>query len=180
MSSDDFVGAVKLFAGNFAFVGSAMCQGQLMAISQNTALFSLLGTSFGGDGRSTFGLPDLRGRVPIGVGQGAGLTNRVLGEIGGSENVTLTTTTVPTHSHTLNATTALTSTTTAGPSVLTGTLNASDGKFYTTPNQLEFVTVAMNPGAVSARGGSLPHNNIQPSMGINYLIMLQGVFPSRA
>jgi microcystin-dependent protein len=177
--SDDFLGAVKLFGGNFAFVGSAMCQGQLMAISQNTALFSLLGTNFGGNGVSTFGLPDLRSRVPIGSGQGAGLSSRVLGEAGGSENVTLTTATVPPHSHTLNATTALTSTTTAGPSVLTGTLNASDGEFYPSPADFGFYTLSMNPGAVSVRGGSQPHNNIQPSMCINYLIMLTGIFPSR-
>jgi microcystin-dependent protein len=175
----EYLGAVKLFAGNFAIKGYAFCAGQQLAINQNQALFALLGTTYGGNGQTTFALPDLRGRVPIGMGQGAGLSPRTLGEASGAESVTLLTSNVPIHTHTLNATTATTTTTTAGPGVLTGTLKASDGAFYTLPTQTEFATFSMNAGAVALRGGGQPHNNIQPSLGINYLIALVGIFPSR-
>ena len=177
--SQEYLGAVKLFAGNFAINGYALCSGQSLPINQNQALFSLLGTTFGGNGQTTFNLPDLRGRVPVGMGQGTGLSPRVLGQPGGSESVTLLTANVPAHSHTLNATTATTSTATAGPGVLTGTLKASDGEFYTLPTQLEFATFSMNPGAVGSRGSGQPHNNIQPSLAISYLIAMLGIFPSR-
>ena len=177
--SNEFIGAVKLFAGNFAIDGYAFCAGQLLPINQNQALFSLLGTTYGGNGVQLFALPDLRGRVPIGAGSGAGLTTRVQGQTGGSESVTLLTSNVPAHSHTLNATSATTTTATAGPGVLTGALKTSDGAFYTLPTQYEFATFSMNPGAVGLAGGNQPHNNIQPSLGINYLIALVGIFPSQ-
>jgi len=177
--SAEFLGAVKLFAGNFAIRGFAMCDGQILSISQNAALFALLGTTFGGNGSSTFQLPNLQGRVPIGMGNGAGLTSRVIGESGGAESVTLLAANVPSHTHRLNATSASTTATTPGSGVLTGSLNASDGTFYTAPGQPGFTVVAMNAAAVNQQGGNQPHNNIQPSLAINYIIALTGIFPTR-
>ena len=176
---EEYLGAVKLFAGNFAIRGYAFCVGQTMSIQQNTALFSILGTTYGGNGVQNFQLPDLRSRLPIGQGNGQGLTPRVLGEIGGSENVTLTSNTVPPHNHIFNASTTSTTTGTAGPAVMPGALKVADGTFYTATGQAGLSLVALNAGAVPPQGGSQPHNNIQPSMGINYIIALQGIFPSR-
>jgi microcystin-dependent protein len=176
---EEYLGAVKLFAGNFAIRGYAFCAGQTMSIQQNTALFSILGTTYGGNGVQTFQLPDLRGRLPIGQGNGQGLTPRVLGENGGSENVALLSSNVPPHNHVFNASTSPTTTGAAGPAVMPGALKAADGAFYTAPGQTGLSLVAMNQSSVSSQGGNLPHNNIQPSMGINYIIALQGLFPSR-
>jgi microcystin-dependent protein len=176
---EEYLGAVKLFAGNFAIRGYAFCAGQTMSIQQNTALFSILGTSYGGNGIQTFQLPDLRSRLPIGQGNGQGLTPRVVGENGGVENVGLLSNNMPPHNHVFNASTTPTTTGTAGPAVMPGALKAADGTFYTAPGQAGLSLVALNQGAVQPQGGSLPHNNIQPSMGINYIIALQGVFPSR-
>jgi microcystin-dependent protein len=175
----DFVGAVKLISWNFASRGYAFCNGQLLPINQNQALFSLLGTTFGGNGQTNFALPNLQGSVPVGMGSGAGLTPRVIGQTGGSPSVTLLASNTPPHIHALNATTATTTGTVPGTGVLTGSLSASDGPFYTAPGQAGFTVVAMNDAAVNSKGGREPHNNIQPSMVINYMIALQGVFPSR-
>jgi microcystin-dependent protein len=175
----EYLGAVKLFAGNFAISGYAFCAGQLMSIQQNAALFSILGTTYGGNGVQTFQLPDLRSRLPIGQGNGIGLTPRVIGEIGGSENVSLLSNNVPPHNHVFNASTTPTTTGAAGPTVMPGALKSTDGTFYTATGQAGLTLAQMNPGAVQPQGRSLPHNNIQPSMGINYIIALQGIFPSR-
>ncbi|HLY64689.1 MAG TPA: tail fiber protein [Chloroflexota bacterium] len=176
---EEYLGAVKLFAGNFAIRGYAFCAGQLLSIQQNTALFSILGTTYGGNGVNNFQLPDLRGRLPIGQGNGQGLSPRVIGEVGGVENVSLLSNNVPPHNHLFNASTTPTTTGTASPTVTPGGLKTADGTFYTAPGQTNLNLVALNPGAVKAQGGNLPHNNIQPSMGINYIIALNGVFPSR-
>lgn len=176
---EEYLGAVKLFAGNFAIRSYAFCAGQLMAINQNAALFSILGTTYGGNGVQNFALPDLRSRLPIGQGNGQGLTPRVLGEVGGVENVNLLSSNVPQHNHVFNASTTPTTTVTAGPTVLHGALKAADGAFYTAPGETGLTLVAMNAAAVGQQGGNGAHNNIQPSMGINYIIALQGVFPSR-
>jgi microcystin-dependent protein len=175
----EYLGAVKIFAGGFAIKGYALCQGQLLSIQQNTALFSLLGTTFGGNGVSNFQLPDLRSRLPIGQGNGQGLTPRVIGEIGGVENVTLLTATVPSHGHTFNASTTVGNTNAPGSTVLAGSTAPTDGAFYVNPTQSGFTPDVMNAQAISPQGGNLPHNNIQPSMGINYQIALVGVYPSR-
>jgi microcystin-dependent protein len=177
--AQEFIGAIKLFAGNFAIVNYSFCDGSLLSISQNAALFDLLGTTYGGNGTTTFALPDLRGRVPISAGQGPGLSNRVQGQTGGQESVSLTTGTAPAHNHPFNAATNATTTTTVGPTVLTGGLKVADGAFYTAPNQGGFTPVSMNAGAVSQMGGGLPHNNIQPTLAINYIIALFGIFPSQ-
>jgi microcystin-dependent protein len=176
---EEYLGAVKLFAGNFAIRGFAFCAGQTMSIQQNTALFSILGTTYGGNGVQSFQLPDLRSRLPIGQGNGQGLTPRVVGENGGVENVTLTSNNVPPHNHVFNASTTATTTGAAGPAVMPGALKSADGTYYTATGQAGLSLVALNPGALAAQGGSQQHNNIQPSMGINYIIALQGIFPSR-
>ncbi len=154
-----------------------MCSGQLLSIQQNAALFSLLGTSFGGNGTTTFALPNLGGRVPIGQGNGNGLTPFVVGEQGGVESVTLTQSTTPSHLHSFNASTALGSTTTASGNVL-ATLSTNDGVFYA-PAVGEFKATPMPPTSVSTFGGSQPHTNLQPTICINYSIALSGIFPSR-
>jgi microcystin-dependent protein len=176
---DEYLGAVKLFAGNFAISGYAFCAGQLLSISQNTALFSIIGTTYGGNGVQTFQLPDLRSRLPIGQGNGPGLTPRVIGEPGGVENVSLLPTNVPAHNHVFNGSTTPTTTVAAGPTVLPGALKSADGQFYTATGQAGLTLTLMNPNSVIPQGRNLPHNNVQPSMGINYLIALQGLFPSR-
>jgi microcystin-dependent protein len=175
----EYLGAIKIFAGSYAIRGCAFCQGQLMSLQQNTALFSLLGTTYGGDGIRTFGLPNLQSSLPIGWGNGQGLTPRVIGETGGTDNVTLLSSNIPTHNHVFNASTNPASTVTAGPSVMLGALNSGDGVFYVPSGASGIKMEPMNLQAVSTVGGSTPHNNVQPSMGINYLIALSGVFPSR-
>ena len=172
-AQEGFIGEIRMFAGNYAPQGWAFCQGQLLSISQNTALFSILGTTYGGDGRVTFALPNLSGRVPVGVGQGAGLTNRQLGEVSGTETVTLTTAQMPAHSHTVNAVTA------------DGNQNLPTNSFPANTKTLdkEYSTVApnttMNPTMIGVSGGSQPFSIMQPSLGMNYIICVNGIYPSR-
>jgi microcystin-dependent protein len=167
-----FIGSIMLFAGNFAPRGWAFCQGQIVAISSNTALFSLLGTTYGGDGRTTFALPDLRGRVPLGPGQGPGLSRYVEGQQGGQEAVPLTTQQIPSHTHVLVAS-GNTPTTAAPAGAL---LPTGSSRIYASdlgaPQQLA-------AQSVQPAGGSQPHDNVQPYLAINYIICLQGIFPSR-
>jgi microcystin-dependent protein len=182
MAVQEYLGAIKLFAGNYAIKGYAFTQGQLMSIQQNTALFSLLGTVYGGNGVSTFALPNLQSRLPISWGNGSGLTPRVIGEEGGVDNVSLLSSNVSPHTHVFNAANPInqTSTNAAGPTVLLGPVGGgSTHTFYAPATASDFQTQLLNQGAVSPVGGNLPHNNIQPSMGINYIIALNGVFPSR-
>lgn len=169
---DPFVGEIRLFAGNFAPTGWARCDGQILPISQNTALFSLLGTTYGGDGRTTFALPDLRDRVPVHQGQGPGLTNRPLGQEGGSATVTLLTTEIPAHSHTVRGLPdPAESAVPAGKALARGVnLTPYIGSANTT----------MHPAAVGLAGGSQPHNNQAPYLTLTFIIALQGVFPPRS
>lgn len=169
--SDPFIGEIRLFAGNFAPRDWAFCDGQLMSIAQNTALFSLLGTTYGGNGQTTFALPDLRGRVPVHQFQGPGLSNRDLGEVSGSETVTLLSTQMPAHSHAFRAsTTAATGSTPVGALLGATTVNSYDNSA---------AGVAMAAGAVGNTGGSQPHDNMAPTLALNYIIALFGIFPSR-
>ena len=171
--SDPFVAEIRLFSGNFAPSGWALCAGQLLPISQNTALFSLLGTYYGGDGKSTFALPDLRQRMPLGAGDGPGLTPRGQGESGGSASVALLPAQMPAHTHPLRATTqAATSTSPAGnvPANV-----SSPTPPYRPPSNL--APMASNP--LSVAGGGQPHNNLQPYLEVNFIIALQGIFPQR-
>lgn len=168
--ADPFVAEIRIFPFNFAPKGWAFCDGQLMPISQNTALFSLLGTTYGGDGKSTFALPDLQGSAPLFWGQGPGLSLYDQGQIGGSESVTLLDSEMPAHSHTARGSTDDDdSTLPAGNSY--GQLSVA----YTTAAGLG----AMAPQTLSPAGGSLPHNNMMPYLTLNFCIALQGVFPPR-
>lgn len=175
--SDPFIAEIRIFAGNFAPRSWAFCDGQLLPIAQNTALFSLVGTTYGGDGRTTLGLPNLTGRVPIHPGRGPGLTSRTLGETGGSTTETLTIDQLPSHTHPVNgsgdATDEEGETTVAGN--LTGETDASD-PLYTTATG---APVEMDLG-LQSQGGGGPHENEQPYLTLSYIIALQGVFPSRS
>lgn len=176
-----FIGEIRLFAGNFAPVGWAFCNGQSQSIAQNTALFALIGTIYGGDGQNTFNLPDLRGRVPISQGQGAGLSNYSIGQVAGAETVTLTTGQLPVHTHTLNATTATGSATTPGPTVMLATpveagVNTS---LYVVPGTSTVNQAPMAAQSIGTAGGSQPHENMMPYQALNYIIALEGIFPSR-
>ena len=175
------IAEIRMFAGNFAPRGWAFCQGQLMSIAQNTALFSLIGTTYGGDGQTTFGLPDFRGRTNVGTGQGPGLSNIDLGEVSGSESVTLITQQLPQHNHTVGASTSNANianpngnTLAVGQVTVSGTTDAvSMYVSGTNPN------VSLNPQTGGFTGGSQPHNNMQPYLGMNYIICLEGIYPSR-
>ena len=171
---DPLLASIILFAGNFAPRGWAFCQGQLLPISQNQALFSLLGTTYGGNGQTTFALPDLRGRAPIGMGQGPGLSNIDLGQSGGAESVTLTSSQMPSHTHALNAVTDNGDGSTPTNSLLAHS-GALDKEFKANTNG----NTTMHPTAIGAAGGSQPASIVSPYLGMNYIIALQGVFPSR-
>jgi microcystin-dependent protein len=176
------LGMIFIFSGNFAPAGYATCDGQLLAISQNTALFSILGTFYGGNGVNNFALPDLRGRVPIHTGQGPGLSNYNTGQSGGVETNTLTVPQLPSHSHSFNLSSIAGTTGVPGTSTYLSRSPATGSgpndqieKFYTTtaPN------TTLNAGAIGATGSGSPVNNIQPYLGITHIIALVGVFPSR-
>lgn len=168
-----FVGEIRIFGFNFAPQGWAQCNGQLLSIAQNTALFSLLGTTYGGDGQATFALPDLRSRLPVGQGQGPGLSSYAEGQAGGAETVTLAATQMPGHSHPVKA-----SSSAANSGQPEGrTLARSASHTYTA--QPDTSTV-MNAGMLGDTGGSQPHDNIQPYLAVNFCIALQGIFPSRS
>lgn len=179
---DGTIGEIRMFAGNFAPKNWAFCQGQIMPISQNTALFSIIGTYYGGDGRVSFALPDFRGRVAIGQGVGPGLSNYVLGQMSGSEQNTITSSNLPAHTHALNvsSTNADNATPVTGSSIaVTGTQN---GREFTADLSFNSTTpiVSLNPASVGLTGGNQPINNLQPYLGINYIICLVGIFPSRS
>lgn len=168
--AEAYVGQILLVGFNFAPQGWAHCNGQLLPIAQNAALFSLLGTTYGGDGRVTFDLPDLRGRVPIHQGQGTGLSPRMIGEVEGTETVTLTTTQIPAHRHTLTGSSAP-----QHSNKVAGAALAKGGIYnHETPE------VAMHPQALAETGGGQPHPNLQPSLCINFIIALEGIYPSRS
>lgn len=169
--STPFIGEIRMFGGNFAPQGWALCDGQLLAINQNDALFSLFGTIYGGDGETTYGLPDLRGRLPIHRGMGPGMTNRPIGTRIGNETVTLTTNELPPHSHPYQASTDV----------------ANDpnpaGKVVARPNtvdlyQPENPDIDMAAGAIVATGGNQSHVNIQPFLCVNFIVALVGIYPS--
>lgn len=176
--ADQFVSEIRMFAGNFAPTGWALCNGQLLPISQNTALFSLLGTNFGGDGRSNFGLPNLQGSVPLGFGNGAGLTPRSIGETGGEPNVTLLSSQMPAHTHSAQASTN------GGTDSPTNAV-WGESKLGKTPLNVYAASnantnVQMNPVALAIAGSSSPHNNMPPFQCLTFIIAMQGIFPARS
>ena len=173
--TNPFVAEIRIFAGNFAPTGWAACEGQLLPISQNTALFSLLGTMYGGDGKSTFALPNMAGNAPMMWGQGAGLSLHDQGEIGGAPAVTLLESEMPAHNHNLMASNedgtqgSLTQGITLASSV--------GGTLYQTTTNANLVNMAFQ--SLAPAGGSLPHNNMMPTLTLYFIIALQGVFPPR-
>jgi microcystin-dependent protein len=172
--SDQFVAEIRIFPFNFAPKGWAFCDGQLLPISQNTALFSLLGTTYGGNGTSNFALPDLQGCTPMQQGQGPGLSLRDLGETAGEQTVTLLQTEMPSHTHGVLASGASDSASPSGNAWGSG--QKGFGNVYAGPPP----NVNMNPLATSIAGGSLPHNNMMPFLTLNFCIALQGIFPPRS
>jgi microcystin-dependent protein len=178
--SDPFIGQITVFPYDFAPEGWADCAGQLLPIQQNVALFSLLGTTYGGNGSTNFALPNLSGRVPVSQGQAAGGSNYSLGAAGGGETVALTQATLPAHSHALNATTAE-ATTTAPAGALFATALTAAGRQQNKGNIYNAAApaTALAPNAITAAGSSQPHNNLQPSLVLRYCIALQGVYPPR-
>jgi microcystin-dependent protein len=174
--AEPFVAEIRIFAGNFAPTGWALCNGQLMPISQNTALFSLLGTTYGGDGKSNFALPNLQGSAPMQAGQGPGLSLRDLGETGGEQTVTLLQTEMPSHTHTAQANNGSGNSNNPANEVwATSPFQRGQQALYGTPGN-----VVMNPFATSIAGGNVPHNNMMPFLTLTFIIALQGVFPPRS
>jgi microcystin-dependent protein len=172
--SAPFVAEIRIFAGNFAPRGWALCDGQLLPLSQNTALFSLVGTFYGGDGKSTFALPNLQGSAPIGQGQGPGLSDRFIGETGGTTSVTLLQSEMPMHTHQVRA--VATPGNRQGP---TGNnFGRAVGALPYTPLSTGQIT-QMSPLMAPVAGSSLPHNNMPPYLCVLFMIALQGVFPAR-
>jgi microcystin-dependent protein len=172
--ANQFLGQLTLVGFNFAPVGWAIAAGQIMSLSQNTALFSLLGTMYGGDGRSNFGLPNLQGKVAVGFGQSPGLSFYSQGEVGGVPNVTLPAAQTPNHTHA-----PMSASRPANQTIPTGNSFAEStaGNIYSTSTS---PLAAMNPADISLYGGNQPHNNMMPYLGLNWVIALQGIFPARS
>lgn len=165
-----YVGEIRMFAGNFAPAGWMFCEGQLLPISQNATLFQLIGTTYGGDGQNTFALPDLRGRVPIHIGQGPGLPNYQLAQSAGVEEVTLTVQQIPAHAHQMVASLDIPSQSTPG--------NAVTGQAAAKIYRVGGPSVTLDLSAIASAGGSQPHQNFQPYLCVDFIISLFGIFPS--
>jgi microcystin-dependent protein len=174
--SDQFVAEIRIFPFNFPPTGWAFCDGQLMPISQNTALFSLLGTTYGGDGKSTFALPDMQGNAPMQPGQGQGLSLRDLGEMSGVESITLLQSEMPVHTHSIRAHN-IDAADTQNPSADTSLAQSNQGQAYQTVANANLTLMAFQ--SLPPPGGGLPHNNMQPYLTLNFCIALQGIFPQR-
>lgn len=169
--SSPFVGEIRMFGGNFAPAGWALCDGQLLPISENDTLFTLIGTTYGGDGQTTFALPDLQGRLPVHQGTGAGLSTRVIGEKSGVENVTLTTNQIPSHTHSALGQSA------------TGNQPSPAGNVWAASSLNQFsssaANVTMNAASIGNSGGNQPHDNFMPYLCVNFIISLFGIFPTQ-
>ncbi|MES3151816.1 phage tail protein [Sphingomonas faeni] len=178
--SDAFLGEIRMFGGSYAPVNWALCNGGTLQISDNDALFSLLGTTYGGDGVSTFMLPDLRGRLPIHQGGGPGLTPRVIGTVGGTETVTLTIPTIPGHIHSVVASTSPGTLDGPTPTALPATPTGGVSPFlYVVPGSSTVVPGPMAPSSIGAIGSNMPHSNLMPSQCVTFIIAVGGLFPSR-
>ena len=168
-----YIGEIRMFAGNFAPAGWAFCEGQLLPISENETLFILIGTTYGGDGQTTFALPDLRGRIPIHMGTGPGLNTRNLAESGGTEELTLTVNQIPVHGHTFNG------------SVSSADALSPSGNVIASPTSLDLYRPGSTPdqsmaaNVLASTGGSQPHNNLQPFLCVSFIISFFGIFPSQ-
>ena len=172
--AEPYVGEIRMFGGNFPPLGWAMCDGQLLSISENDTLFNLIGTTYGGDGQETFNLPNLQGRIPLHAGQGPGVSqNYQLGEMAGNETVTLTTQTIPFHNHALIASTDPANTPNPANNVLSAPITA-------TPYYIQTPNVAMNASILQPQGGSQPHDNMMPFLCVSFIISLFGIFPTQS
>jgi microcystin-dependent protein len=169
--SNPYIGEIRMFGGNFAPAGWAFCEGQLMPISENDALFNLIGTTYGGDGQTTFGLPNLQGRLPLHQGSGF-----VIGEMGGVESVTLTTNQMPTHNHTMLGSNDQGSSNAPGNAVLGSTPTAAQAFPYGT----DAPHGSIDPSSIQPQGGNQPHDNFQPYLCVNFIISLFGIYPSQS
>ena len=175
--SDAYQGEIRIFAGTYAPFQWAFCDHQVLAISEHQALYSLLGTNYGGDGRTSFALPGMQGRIPVGQGHGVGLSNRVIGQQFGEEVVTLTTANLPSHTHTLMASPG--AQTTLNPYGVSFATIDADGEFYA--NEVISSDLAESSSdAVKNNGGDQPHYNVQPSLVVSYIIAMQGLYPPRS
>lgn len=172
--SDQYVAEIRIFAGNFPPTGWAFCEGQLLPIAQNTALFSLLGTQYGGNGITNFALPNLIDRAPLHAGEGPGLTARSIGESGGAATHALTAAEMPAHSHSLRASAGSATTTVANGNLL-ATVNAPNPPYHDAS-----MMATMAPGVLGSNGSGAPHENQQPYLKLSFIIALQGIFPSRS
>ena len=185
--ADQYVGEIRMFASNFAPVGWALCNGQILAIADNETLFQLIGTTYGGDGESTFALPDLRGRVPIGQGQGSGLSNHIIGDVGGSESVTISVNQLPGHTHEMTKGTLAIGASSAvanrrNPSQAVAAVEAAGvTATYTDAGPDTAMAASAIAGAptLASTGGSQPTNIIQPIVAVTFIIALFGIFPSQ-
>jgi microcystin-dependent protein len=175
--SEPFIGEIQFVGFNFAPRGWAQCDGQLLAVSSHTALFSILGTTYGGDGRTTFALPDMRGRIPVHAGRGYGLQTRRLGERGGTETNVLTVNQIPAHTHTLNARSSTAQETL--PTVNRLARTRSNLRTYESVSASNPANVQLEPESVGTAGNGEPINNMHPSLGANCIIALEGIYPSR-
>ncbi len=175
--ADPYIGEIRMFAGNYAPMGWALCDGQILQIAQYTALFAILGTTYGGNGQTTFGLPDLRGRIPMHMGTGPSLTPRRIGENGGAEKVTMTSAQMPAHNHIVNASGqegGATSPEGGVPAV------ANDGSGTQYPSYSPSGTTTMSQQMLSSAGQGQSHENMQPFLCVNFIIALEGEFPPRS
>jgi len=179
--SNQFVGEIRMFGGNFAISGWSFCNGQLIPISQNPTLYNLIGTTYGGDGVNIFALPNMQSRLPVHMGQGAGLSPYAIGQIGGTETVTLTTGTMPTHNHTLNATSSSANSQNIGASSLpANTSGTANVNFYVAnTGGSPPLFGAMGNATVGMTGGGLPHTNLMPSLCLTFIIAMFGIYPSQ-
>jgi microcystin-dependent protein len=175
--AEPFIGQIILFAGNFAIRGYALCNGQLLSIAQNTALFSILGTTYGGNGQTTFALPNLQSRVPLHFGQGPGLSSYFLGQVGGTETVTLNANQMPAHNHLVRTSSSDGDDSAPAPTTVPGVVkqgSATANAYTSGASDSNF-----RPDCVTIAGGSQPFQIIPPYLALNYLIALEGIFPSR-
>lgn len=173
--TEPYLGQIIMFGGNFAIRGYAFCDGQLLSIAQNSALFAILGTTYGGNGQTTFGLPDFRGRVPVHMGHGNGLSPYSLGQMGGVEGVTLGAAQIPAHNHPLMANSNAADQLAPNNHILAAEPTGMSAIYTDQPANTQ-----LNPQAIGATGGSQPHENRQPYLTVTFQIALQGVFPSRS
>jgi microcystin-dependent protein len=176
MAFEPYIGEISVFAGNFPPRGWAFCDGQLLSIAQNTALFAILGTTYGGNGQTTFGLPDLRGRAPLHAGQGPGLSGRLIGEAGGQERVVLSAAQMPAHTHSANGSPAAAAALSPGGNVWAAAPAGGASNYLSAPDAPSAVMAAE---AVGLAGGGQGHENMQPYLGVNFIIAMEGVFPPR-